>query len=320
MQQWTLLRESGQKTPDPIKNFYEDLEKILQSWNKLEYEIILLINANETIGDKPGGLTPILSQIGLIDLIQNQHQIDESSNTYARGTKRIDYIFGSQKIHDHCLRSGMLPFGVGYQSDHRALFIKVDIGKILQTSVTQIDTIMARKLTQATPKERHIFLENLDNHYRSQNLYQRLRKLTEVTESEWDDKHKETYEKCDQEMVAGMLTAESCTKKTKTTSWSPTFAQAINDKTFWKIALSLKINHRRASPEFQTWANKMGIHDIHATDISTIKQYFRAAQKHLKEIEKQADKLREDHLRSMLTTAELNRDEKKVEKRLQILI
>jgi hypothetical protein len=214
----------------------------------------------------------------------------------------------------------MLPFGVGYQSDHRALFIKVNLGKILQTLVTQIDTITARKLNQETPKERKIFLEKLDNHYQSQNLYQRLRKLTENEESEWDKENVKTYKKCDNEMVAGMLLAESYTKKTKTTSWSPTFAEAINNKTFWKIAMSLKMNYRHPSQDFQNWAKTRGIPDIQSIELSTIKRNFRNAQKHLREIEKQADNLREEHLRSLLTTAELNGDDKKVEKRLQILI
>jgi hypothetical protein len=111
MQQWTLLRESGRIKPDPIKKFYEDLEKFLSHWKSQHCEIILMMDANETIGDKPGGLATILGKIGLIDIIHNHHQIDDSTNTYARGTKRIDYIFGTSKVLRHCRKSGMLPFG-----------------------------------------------------------------------------------------------------------------------------------------------------------------------------------------------------------------
>jgi hypothetical protein len=82
MQQWILLRETGIKQSDPIKNFYEDLENFLLHWKKQDYEIILMMDANETIGDKPGRLAPIMGRIGLIDLIHYQHQIDDSANTY----------------------------------------------------------------------------------------------------------------------------------------------------------------------------------------------------------------------------------------------
>jgi hypothetical protein len=118
MQQWTLLREAGNKNPDPIKAFYSDLEEFLSKWKQLKYEIILMIDANETIGDKPGGLAPIFNRIGLIDLIHHQHKIEDNVNMYARGSKRIDYILGTQTVKEHCTHSGMLPFGVGYQSNH----------------------------------------------------------------------------------------------------------------------------------------------------------------------------------------------------------
>jgi hypothetical protein len=279
-----------------------------------------MMDANETIGDKPGGLTPIFNRIGLIDLIHHLHHVNDTVNTYARGSKRINYILGTKKVQEHCTRSGMLPFGVGYQSDHCALFIKVNLQKILQTSVTQIDTITARKLTQATPKERHIFLAQLGNHYQNQNLYKRLRHLAEIKNTEWNDSHTTKYERCDRILVEGMITAESTTKKTKMTSWSPTFANAVNKKTFWKIALSIKTNHRRASQEYLNWATEFGINDFYGIDIQTTKHKFREAQKELKAIELKAEQLCTEHLRSMLTNTELSGEEKQVERRLRILI
>lgn len=144
--------------------------------------------------------------------------------------------------------------------------------------------------------------------------------MAALNESEWNDNHIEDYEKCDKAMVEGMLSAESATKKANTTSWSPTFAKAVNKKTFWKIALSIKTNHRRASQEYLKWATEFGIFDFYTIDIPTTKQKFREAQKELKEIEKKADKLREEHLRSLLTNTELSGDEKKVERQLIILI
>jgi hypothetical protein len=207
----------------------------------------------------------------------------------------------------------MLPFGVGYQSDHQALFIKVDLSSILQTSVQPIDSITARKLTQATPKERAIFLESTNNYFTNQNLYQRLKKLTTIKATEWKATHTEEFEKCDKTMVDGMLAAELSTKKINTTSWSPKFAKAVSKKMFWKIALLLKTNHRRASPEYLEWSLKLGIINFQLLDIVTVKHEYRAAQRELKEVERQAEQLREEHLRSLLTNAELNGDDAKVE-------
>jgi hypothetical protein len=69
MQQWTILREAGETDPDPIKKFYTNLKDKLQQWKKENHEIILLIDANKTISDKPGGLTSVMARAELINLI-----------------------------------------------------------------------------------------------------------------------------------------------------------------------------------------------------------------------------------------------------------
>jgi hypothetical protein len=214
----------------------------------------------------------------------------------------------------------MLPFGVGYHSDHRALFIKINLEKILSISVRPINTITARKLTQASPRERKIFLEEADCHFSNQNLYQRLKKLVTIPPSEWDAEHIKEYERCDREMINGMLAAEKKTRRINTTAWSPTFAKAVNTKTFWKITLSQKLTHRKPSNEFKAWANELGFHDFDKIHISEIKQRFRNAQQELKTVEKRADELRNQHRRELLSEAELNSDDANIERRLKILL
>jgi hypothetical protein len=141
-----------------------------------------------------------------------------------------------------------------------------------------------------------------------------------IPPSEWNYEHSTEYEKCDQQMIIGMLTAEQCTKKIKTTAWSPTFSKAVSIKALWKIILSLKTIHKKPSKRVRTWATVLDIPDITTIDIQTIKKELQIAQKSLREIEKNADQLRSEHLRSMLTEAETNGDEKTIERRLKILI
>jgi hypothetical protein len=89
---------------------------------------------------------------------------------------------------------------------------------------------------------------------------------------------------------------------------------------FWKVALSLRMTHKRPSAEFLQWAEKNNIQDFRNIHIVTIKQNYRAAQKELKTVEKQAEELREEHIRSLLTEAELNGEDQKVEHQIKILI
>jgi hypothetical protein len=133
-QQWILLREN-QKDPDPGKEFCKDLNELLHQWRSKDYEIILMINANEEIGASPGGLGQILAKNGLYDIIANQHDAEEYSNTYIRGSKRIDYIFGTKSILQHCQSSGLLPFCYGYPSNHRAVFIRINMSALMSSQI-----------------------------------------------------------------------------------------------------------------------------------------------------------------------------------------
>jgi exonuclease III len=171
MQQWSMLREAGEHSPDPVKSFYKDLESALLEWKTKKYNIILMMDANEHVGEKPGGLTSVIGKAELTDLTLFCHPNSEPPNTHARGTKKIDYIFGSIQVKENCTRAGILPYGVGYESDHRALFVNIDIEKILQSKLNSIDSVTARKLQQATPKERQIFLETAHYHFENQNVY-----------------------------------------------------------------------------------------------------------------------------------------------------
>jgi hypothetical protein len=188
---------------------------------------------------------------------------------------------------------------------------------LLKSTVSSMESRTARKLQQATPRERHIFLEELNKHYETQNLYQRLQDLTEIPAHEWTQSHQLEYEKCDKQHIDGMLAAEKRTKRTPNNPWSPTFGKAISTKAFWKIAYSLKMTHRMPSDSFLTWADSLGIADLKGLDMAHIKQKLREAQKRVKELTKKADELRQNHLQDLIQQAEDNLDEKVYQKRLR---
>jgi hypothetical protein len=141
------------------------------------YDILLMIDANEDVGSNPGSMSLVIASAGLFDLIQARHQTERYPNTFARGTKRINFIYGTENVKQHCVASGILPFGYGYPSDHRAIFAHINISKNLATEVHPSETLASRGLTAATPKERERFMEELDLHYQSQNLYKKLQDL-----------------------------------------------------------------------------------------------------------------------------------------------
>jgi hypothetical protein len=62
---------------------------------------------------------------------------------------------------------------------------------------------------------------------------------------------------------------------------------------------------------------KMGITDFKALDVTVVKRELRAAQKHLQEIGKKAEALREDHIRALINTAEEQSDDDTYKRRLE---
>jgi hypothetical protein len=279
-----------------------------------------MINANEEIGSTPGGLGQIMAANGLYDILANQHDAKEYPNTYIRGTKRIDYIFGTAQVLKHCKSSGLLPFCYGYPSDHRAAFIRIDLASLMSSQIHAAESMASRLIHSATPKEREQFLDELDQHYENQNLYERLHKLWTTPVSEWNVQQEEEYNNCDKQHIAGMLAAERKTCKVKKYAWSPTYSSAVEDKNFWKTILMLKRNHAKPHHKITAWAETKGITDIGSLHITQINAQLRAAQKHLREILLETNQLRENHLRELLAITRNHGDDKQHEKRLQILI
>jgi hypothetical protein len=142
-QQWILLREKSEN-PDPTAALCNDLNETLRNWRSQNMEIILMIDENEEIGNKPGGFGQILAQNGLFDILANQHIAEKYPPTYARGSKRIDYIFATESIQTNCKSSGILPMHHGYPSDLRAVFIRIDLQKILSTEIHPLESISTR--------------------------------------------------------------------------------------------------------------------------------------------------------------------------------
>ena len=87
-----------------------------------------MMDANTSILD--GKLQKIIRSAQLYDLLAARHGVN-SSNTYVRGTQTIDCIFGTAKVHKSLRHAGMLPFNHGVVSDHRALWVDLDIRRYL---------------------------------------------------------------------------------------------------------------------------------------------------------------------------------------------
>jgi hypothetical protein len=198
-----------------------------------------MIDANESIGSRSGGLTDIMTQLNMADLITLHHGIGNEPNTHIRGSKRIDYILGTQRVQDCCTSSGILPFYNGYVSDHRPIFASINLSQLMSDkNITNLDSPAIRLISKSTPREHLQLMHIVDDHYQAQNLYKRMESLDQVTTDSWNNEHQKEYNACDAQHIIGLLAAEKTACKPKPYPWSPTFRDATNTKAIWSILLS----------------------------------------------------------------------------------
>ena len=121
----------------------KELIRFIKKLRKQQHEVILLIDANESITDSNSLIGKLLSQTQICDPIFKQHRSKNQPNTHIKGSKRIDYIFCTQHISQYISSSNILPFDFVTTTDHRALFIDIYLNKY--TLKTQTKSIKIRK-------------------------------------------------------------------------------------------------------------------------------------------------------------------------------
>jgi endonuclease/exonuclease/phosphatase family metal-dependent hydrolase len=113
----------GITDPNPRQAFIRDLKSLVKSLHAAHHDVILMGDFNELVGAKPSEMASVLSAGYLTDTFCFRHGLDKEKATYARGTKRVDYIFVSQRLTEHIRASGAKPFNYRIFSDHRGLFV-----------------------------------------------------------------------------------------------------------------------------------------------------------------------------------------------------
>ena len=128
-QQYRLLRRQNIMNPKPKKVFDDDLCQLLTDWKNANIDIVLMIDANAGITDKQ--LQKISQSAQLYDIMSSRHGMN-CPRTYVRGNKRIDYILGTKNIVNAISKCGILAFNTGIISDHRALWLDLEINLLLK--------------------------------------------------------------------------------------------------------------------------------------------------------------------------------------------
>jgi endonuclease/exonuclease/phosphatase family metal-dependent hydrolase len=129
-QLWRLFREKTDRYPQPRQRFLKDRLAELITAKHANISLIILGDFNETIGTNPNLMASICSSIGLLDAVEHIHPQLENVPTYIRHRRRLDYGLLSHSLLPALTASGLNQFHEISSSDHRALFMDLQLNHI----------------------------------------------------------------------------------------------------------------------------------------------------------------------------------------------
>ena len=188
--------------------------------------------------------------MNLTDPIFNKHDSHLEPKTYKRGSSRIDYAFCIPHIEKFIIRCGITPFDLFTSSDHRGLYLNINIFSYLKGSSTTPPTPESRLLVSTNPKATNQYKKDLMQLFLQHNVLKNITIIqTKIENSSLNESDMIHVNKVDTIITKYMLKAE---KKLKYYShsrpWSPTLAFAILEVILWKlITSSLYISHHNSS-------------------------------------------------------------------------
>ena len=230
-QQWKSLRLKGVLNPNPRKQMITDLDAYMASTKKKDDIICVMGDINEDLTNQ-NLMSVICNKYSLYDPFAKIHPTELSEPTYKWGSKRLDYILVSTNAPlPH--RIGYQPYDVFHSSDHRGVFMDVD----LEYSQTDKIPKMGHRAISSRSKDIANFITIVHNHCINNNVFRQLDNYG-TQEPTLDIR---LGNKIDGQMTKGILKALKACSKAPHYPWSEILHKASLRVKFWKIALTTKL-------------------------------------------------------------------------------
>jgi hypothetical protein len=214
--------------------FFDNLDEQLEEWIGKGYEIILSGDLNKELGADVTGFARIMAKWDLVEIIQHTHSVQGEPPTYARGTRRLDYVFCTLNLLPSVVRCGILPYSEIVDSDHRALYVDFATSTLMGGDLAALSATPIRILKSHDIKGCEKYVELVAKYLEDHRVLQRL---MEVSKAKEPDNAK--IEAIDRDISRAMAHAIKKLRKVYTSLFSPTIKQACLQRRFFKLHLSM---------------------------------------------------------------------------------
>ena len=119
----------------------------------------------------------LLSKSGLSDIISTFHGATTPA-THQRGTQTIDHSLGTSGVIKAVKRCGILPIHKHVTSDHRPVYVDLDIGVLLKGKISQSKE-MQRKFTSKDRTQARLIRIAITKDMKERDILKRIHELKE---------------------------------------------------------------------------------------------------------------------------------------------
>ena len=137
------------RTPRPRRQFIKDLiADIKEKQADNNHQVILGLDANEIIEVdgapvKTTSITHLKRECGLTDVYEYQHE--SIGDTSSKKSHKINHLLVSPDVLPTIIRSGFLPWGTPFDSDHRTGFDNFSANLLFRKKDSDTTALSARK-------------------------------------------------------------------------------------------------------------------------------------------------------------------------------
>jgi hypothetical protein len=283
-----MLKRQQRKTQLPRREYQNGLRSFLESKINDDHEIVLCGDLNEELGSIAGGMTQLASDLGLIDIHTRELGLDNEVPTYARGTKRLDYILMTEQIASHTTNCGVEPFNHRFYSDHRGIWVDLKLLGLFDRNLPPLARPQFRDIRSGRPKLVCKYVAELGKYLSSLDIPNRVSSLTNR-----DDSLAETL---DDKIATDMKTAGKSCETGKRLPRSGKLHIAQITLRIYQQLLSQMRTHRNMTTQILKRQIQLPSPILLPTTISAANSYLRAAQREVRTLSRIAFDLRNRHL------------------------
>jgi hypothetical protein len=216
------------------------------------HNLIVALDANEVLGEDSSGLSKLLHDCGLYDLLDlpGSDVSAQLTDTFQRGTnRRIDYILGTERPLQSLCRRGALAYNDGIVSDHRGLFVDFDPLLLFGGSTSDPVSPSSRGFTSKNKKKVTKYMDSLEQYWLDHKITERVQCLTAAAKQLTRKDLRRRYDAVDRDITRGMLASERKVRHAERKyHWSKQLDQAGYSVQYWQIRILDRQCNRSGSP------------------------------------------------------------------------